>query len=255
MRICILRNTLREVVLSSPAGEQGAIRWILEADSASREIERWSNEMNARFQVLQCSDGDFAGRKRDLEMLLAGRSELIGVLGLARKLISQRISPSREAYASSYSDLVGTLRSFDRQLRIMVETYEEIPRAIDEALGDAADNVVNPEKVVIELHRLMRTSVFAEYSPLRANPNLWDAFVQQQDEFISFYKSAYSALEIYAEVLQAYSLRRLTEEKPSKHGGLEKICQDKSVQVRERNSCIEAIGYLYGKFSAMLMVL
>ncbi len=204
MRICILRNTLREMVLSSPVGERSAIRWVLEVDAVSREIERQSDEVTARIQVLQRSNAGVAGRERDLEKLLAGRRELIGVLGLARNLISQRVSPSREVRTvTAYGDLLRTLRSFDEDLRVMVQRYEEAPRSLDEALENAMGNVVNPEKLVVELHRMMMTAVFAEHSPLRANANLWEAFMQQQEEFSFFYKSACSALEIYAEVLRA----------------------------------------------------
>ena len=184
MRICILRNTLREMVLSSPVGERSAIRWVLEVDAVSREIERQSDEVTARIQVLQRSNAGVAGRERDLEKLLAGRRELIGVLGLARNLISQRVSPSREVRTvTAYGDLLRTLRSFDEDLRVMVQRYEEAPRSLDEALENAMGNVVNPEKLVVELHRMMMTAVFAEHSPLRANANLWEAFMQQQEEF------------------------------------------------------------------------
>jgi hypothetical protein len=256
MRIYVLRNTLHEVVLSSPAGEQSAIRWVLEVDGARREIERWSDEVTVGLQVLQCSDPGFVRRKRDLEMLLTGRRELLGVLVLARNLISQRISPSREvAVASAYSDLVRMLRAADEQLRAMVGTYEEIPRSLDKALTDATENAFKPEEVLVALHQLMRTSVFVEHSPLRAKPSLWDAFMLQEDEFISFYKSARCALEIYTEVLRASSKCRFAEKEALQHGDLEKICQDKSVQVRERDSCIEVLGHLSGKFSAMLTVL
>lgn len=256
MRICILRNTLREVVLSSPAGEQSAIHWVLEVDGARREIERCSDELTVQFQILQCSDPGFGRCKRDFEMFLAARHELVGVLGLARNLIGQRISPSREVAAvSACSDLVRTLRAFDEQLRAMVETYEEIPRALDEALADSAENLVSPEEVLVKLHHKMRTAVFVEHSPLRTNPNLWDAFMQQRDEFISFYRSAHRALEIYAEILQAYSICRLADRTLLQHSDLEEVRQNKSVQVQERDNCIEAIGHLSGKFSAMLTVL
>ena len=131
----------------------------------------------------------------------------------------------------------------------------EIPRPLDKALTDAAESLFKPEEVLVALHQLMRTSVFVEHSPLRAKPSLWDAFMLQEDEFISFYKSARSTLEIYTEVLRAASKRSLAEKGSPKHGDLEKICHDKSVQVRERDSCIEALGHLSGKFSAMLAVL
>jgi hypothetical protein len=256
MRFYVLRNTLREVVLSSPAGEESAIRWVLEVDAVRREIERLSDDVAVQFRVLQCWDPSVRERKRDVEILLAHRRELLEVLGLARNLIGQKVSSSREmAVASPYSDLVRTLRSFDRHFRANLESYEEIPRTLDEALANVAENAVNPEELLEELHCLMRTSVFADHSPLRANPSVWDAFKQQHDEFICFYRPARHGLEIYAEVLRAYSRSRLVKKESLQHGYIERICQEKSTQVLTRNRCIESIRHLSDKFSAMITVL
>ena len=99
----------------------------------------------------------------------------------------------------------------------------------------------------------MKAGVYAKDSFPRIGRNLWEAFKEQEDEFVGFYKSAIKALEIYTEVLQTYSLVR--GEAALQHGDLEGIRQDKHAQVEERNECIEAISDFHGKFSAMLTVL
>jgi hypothetical protein len=162
---------------------------------------------------------------------------------------------TRAATVGAYSDLVRELRDLDERLRALVEMYEKEPSALDEAIGDSTDNAKKPEEVVTEMYRMMRNGVFAEHSPLRANRDLWEAFTEHQDEFIYFYKSARRALEIYAEVLRVYALIENVHGALPKRGDVKRIRQDKNAQVRERERCIEAIGDLYGKFSAMLAVL
>jgi hypothetical protein len=95
MRISIMREMLRELVGGSPASEQSAIRWALELDGVRLELERWSDEVTARFQALQCPGLPFTDRSREFEMLLVGRRELLRVLVSARDLILQRVSLTR----------------------------------------------------------------------------------------------------------------------------------------------------------------
>ena len=101
----------------------------------------------------------------------------------------------------------------------------------------------------------MKTRVYAEDSPLRADHDVWAAFEEQKDEFIGFYKAALTALEIYREVLQTYSLVNTAAGPRPQRGDLKRIQRDKQVQVAERTGCIEAVGDFHGKFSGMLTIL
>jgi hypothetical protein len=293
IRISILRKTLHDLVGASPAGELSAIRWALELDDARLEVERWSDEVAARWQALQCSDIPFMERKRELSMFMTGRRELVQVLGSARDLIGHRVlgmsrwrsdqpipcrlnvqqqsdfsreSPQVAAQGrarvdagtvmvGTYDDLVRKLRDLDERLRSMVEMYREKPSALDIAMGKSAGNAVNPEEVVTELYRVMRSGVFAEDSTLRANRDLWAAICEQQDEFQLFLTSARRSMGIYTEVLWVYTLLQHAEVAVPKPGSVERIRQDKNAQMCERDRCIEAISDLYSKFSAMLAVL
>ena len=157
--------------------------------------------------------------------------------------------------AGAYGDLVRKLRDLDERLGAMVQVYEERPTAFDSAIGYPGGNGMHPEEAVTEVYRLMRNGVFAADSPLRANRSLWDAVREQRDEFLHVYKSARRALEIYAEVLRVYRLLQPAPDALPAPGGVERVRQDKSAQVCERDRCIEAICDLHGKFSALLTVL
>jgi hypothetical protein len=137
----------------------------------------------------------------------------------------------------------------------MLEVYEENPSAIDSGLLSTVGRAVDVRAAVTDAYRIMKTQVYAEDSPLRADHDVWAAFEEQKDEFIGFYKSALTALEIYREVLQTYSLVNTAAEPRPQRGDLKRIQQDKQVQVAERTRCIEAVGDFHGKFSAMLTIL
>lgn len=147
------------------------------------------------------------------------------------------------------------LCSIEQQLRAMLDVYEENPSAIDGGLLSNTDRAVDVRASVVDAYRIMKTQVYAEDSPLRADHDVWTAFSEQQDEFTGFYKSALTALEIYREVLQTYSLVNAAAKPRPKRGDLKQVRQDKQVQVAERTGCIEAVGDFYGKFSAMLTIL
>ncbi len=153
------------------------------------------------------------------------------------------------------SKLEDELRSLDERLRVMLDAYEENPSAIDSGLLSVTDRAVDVEAAIIDAYRIMKTRVYAEDGPLHADHDVWAAFEEQKDEFIGFYKSALTALEIYREVLRTYSLLKATAEPQPQRGDLKWIQQDKQVQVAERAGCIEAVSDLHGKFSAMLTVL
>jgi hypothetical protein len=153
------------------------------------------------------------------------------------------------------SKLESELRSLDERLRVMLNAYEENPSAIDSGLLSVSDRAVDVEAAVIDAYRIIKTRVYAEDSPLRADHDVWAAFAEQKDEFIGFYRAALTALEIYREVLRTYSLVKTAAEPRPQRGDLKRIQQDKQVQMAERAGCIEAVNDLHGKFSGMLTIL
>jgi hypothetical protein len=90
---------------------------------------------------------------------------------------------------------------------------------------------------------------------MQQDGELWEAFREQQNEFLGFYRSALAAIEIYQEVLQAYTLIKDNSKLRPEYGDLESIRQDKRAHVMERAYCIEAVSNFHGKFSAMLSIL
>ena len=152
-------------------------------------------------------------------------------------------------------ELKDELRGIEERLRAMLDVYEENPSAIDSGLLSTTGRAVDVRAAVIDAYRTMKTRVYAEDSPLRADHDVWAAFEEQKDEFIGFYKSALTALEIYREVLQTYSLVNTAAGPRPQRGDLKRIQQDKQVQVAERGGCIDAVGDFHGKFSAMLTIL
>lgn len=153
------------------------------------------------------------------------------------------------------AELKDELRGIEERLRAMLDVYEENPEAIDSGLLSTADRAVDVRAAVIDAYRTMKTRMYAEDSPLRADSDLWAAFEEQKDEFIGFYRSALIALEIYREVLETYGLVNMAAEPRPQRGDLKRIQQDKQVQVAERTGCIDAVGDFHGKFSAMLTIL
>jgi hypothetical protein len=142
------------------------------------------------------------------------------------------------------------LRELVERLSTMVEAYQEKPSAID---TDVIDSTIRA--VITDIYCTMKSSVYADDSPLRAEREVWDAFQEQQDEFIDFYKSAQRALEAYKEVLQFYNLVMGQARVQPQLGDLQRIRQDKHAHVEERDECIEAVSDFYGKFCAMLTVI
>ena len=144
------------------------------------------------------------------------------------------------------------LLRLDERLKALVDTYEEKPSAIDRGVLNTINCAVDVEAAIAEAYRTMKSRVFTEESPLRADNDLWEAFREQQDEFIEFYKSALNAVENHKELLLHYSLVKEKARKRPRHGDLERIRQDNHVYVEERDECITAVSNFYGKFSAML---
>ncbi len=109
--------------------------------------------------------------------------------------------------------------------------------------------------MIMNVYSLMKRRVFTEESPLRVRPEVWAAFQQQQPEFISFFDTACTSLEIYREILRIYQRVSGAADCPDRPGELDGIRQDKHVQVEERRLCITAVRDFSSKLSAMLVVL
>lgn len=147
------------------------------------------------------------------------------------------------------------LRELDERLRVMVETYQENPSAIDSYVLDITNRAVDVKATITEAYRIMKTRVYVDDSALRADNDVWEAFEDQKDEFIGFYRSALKALEIYRVVLQAYNHVQCEAGPQPQHGDIEHIGQDKRAQVEERDGCINAVSDFHSKFSAMITIL
>jgi hypothetical protein len=147
------------------------------------------------------------------------------------------------------------LREVDERLRVIVEACQEMPSVIDGYILDSANSVISVETTIVQAHQIMKERVYAEDSPLRASSDVWEAFIEQKDEFQAFYVSALKALEIYKEVLRAYNLFKSVTKPLLAKGDLERIRQDKRTHVDERQECITAVSEFHSKFSAMLAVL
>ena len=161
---------------------------------------------------------------------------------------------SAKRMADTSHEVREELRKADERLRAIVRTYEEKPSAIDSVILGITERTTSVETVVTGTFRLLQARVYAKDSPMRSDRDVWEAFREQKDEFIGFYKSALTALEAYGEVLQAYcAVKRKSV--PPQPGDLERIRQDKHVHLEERAACIEAISDFQAKFSAMLAVL
>lgn len=147
------------------------------------------------------------------------------------------------------------LKEIDERLRILVETYEEMPSIIDQGELNVTDRASGMEAMISKVYQIMRTRIYVEDSPLRVEDGeIWDAFLEQKSEFDFFYRCTLRELEIYKEVLLAY--RRVKDEVGPAHepGYLQKIRQDTQALADARDDFIEALSNFYGKFSAMLTV-
>src|SRR5215813_5769535 len=133
------------------------------------------------------------------------------------------------------------LREVDERLRAMVEAYLENPSAIDSCFLNGTNRAVDVKATITEAYRIMKTRVYAEDSLLRADNDVWEAFEEQKEEFVGFYRSALKALEIYREVLQAYNLVQREAVREPQRGEIERLRQDKRAHVEERDACIDAV--------------
>lgn len=157
--------------------------------------------------------------------------------------------------ADARHKLSDELLQISEPLRVLVDAYEEKPSTIDIDILNATDCSPDAEGTITKVYRAMKTRVYHEDSPLRVEGDVWESFKEQEEEFISFYKSALKALDIYKEILQAYSLVRNKARRQPRHGRLERIRQDEHAHVAERARCIDAVSDFHNKFSAMLTIL
>jgi hypothetical protein len=147
------------------------------------------------------------------------------------------------------------LHEINEQLQVIIDTCQRLPSVIDDYILGSTNGVISIEATIVEAYQVMKTNVYSSDSPLRASSDLWEAFLEQKDEFLGFYTSALNELEVYKEVLQAYNSFRAAAKLLPDRSGLERIRRYKHIHVDERDKCIGAVTDFYGKFSAMLAVL
>jgi hypothetical protein len=144
------------------------------------------------------------------------------------------------------------LLRLDEWLKALVDTFEERPSAIDGGVLRSTTRTVDVEAAITEVYRTLKSGVFTAESPLRGDNDLWEAFREQREEFIEFYKRALNAVETHKEVLLYFTLVKDEARSRSRHGDLGAMLQDKQAYLEERDACITAFSNFYGKFSAML---
>jgi hypothetical protein len=147
------------------------------------------------------------------------------------------------------------LLGLGEQLKALVDTYVEKPGVIDVDVLNTTSQAVDIEAMITKVYRVMKSGVFTEESPLRQDADLWQAFREQQDEFLQFYKHALNAVEVHKEVLRYYRLVKDEARLRLRQGDLEGMRQDNRAYLAERDECITAVSNFSGKFSAMLIAL
>jgi hypothetical protein len=168
-----------------------------------------------------------------------------------------RTEPVAQApgHQDGYAETAEQLRALAAGLSEMAETYEASPRSLDDVIAAGEGAAGHAEAVIMDVYELMKRRVFAEQTPLQANPEVWEAFQEQRPEFISFFETVRAALETYSEILRMYQHVSGQADYGVRPGELDGFRQDKHVQVEERRNCINAVREFSAKFSAMLAVL
>lgn len=252
MRLTSARRRLSELSKLGSSGEQTNIRWAFEFNDARLRAERLLHDIEMCLQTLQRINISAADRARENEMFASTRSDLLKALGKTLDLLRQRFSVFPDVNSWQSHD---RLRTLNEELGVMVDACRDEPSDIDSYVLDYAGHTVNVAATIYQIYRIMKAGVFAEDCQMRQDGELWEAFREQQNEFLGFYRSALAAIEIYQEVLQAYTLIKDNSKLRPGYGDLESIRQDKRAHVMERADCIEAVSNFHGKFSAMLSIL
>lgn len=267
MRLTAASRRLGELTTSRPIYEQTDIQWFLELKDAFLAAERWIHDIDTCLRTLQDMATSSSDRARETEVFTSIMRGLLEAVGRIRNLLVQRFpgvgpTPLPDAGSAGVTDITsepclrvtGQLQEAEERLQVLARMCEERPSAMDRAALSDAEMAINAETAVSETFRLLNAKVYAECSPLRFDHDIWEAFREQRDEFVDFYRSALIALEIYREVLQAYFV--LKRNPASLHPGeLRLIREDKRIHIEERDACIRAFSDFQGKFSAMLVVL
>jgi hypothetical protein len=171
-----------------------------------------------------------------------------------RQCRMESVAPAA-GHQDGYAETAEQLRALAAGLSAMVETYEASPRSLDDVIAAGGGAAGHAETVIMKIYELMKGRVFAEQTPLQANPEVWAAFQEQRPEFISFFETVRAALETYSDILRMFQHVSGQAEYGVRPGELGGFRQDKHVQVEERRYCIIAVREFSAKFSAMLAVL
>ena len=254
MRLPSARRILGDLTRLGPFGKTDAVLLAYQLNDACRAANQRLRDIETCLGTLQDAKAPHAERTGCASEFPVIQNRLLAALSEIRRLIIQQF-PGVPVERGTRGELKDELRGIERRLRDILDVYEENPGAMDSGLLSINDRAVDVRAAVIGAYRIMKTRVYAEDSRLRADHDVWTAFSEQRDEFAGFYRSALTALEIYREVLQTYSLVNRAAKPRPRRGDLKQIQQDKQVQVAERTRCIEAVGDFHSKFSAMLAIL
>lgn len=174
----------------------------------------------------------------------------------AEKTVASDLEPRSGTYQEdACRELVEELREIGDRLRIAVDAVEENPSSLDRAMLNAPGHVTGIEAVIVDVYRVMKDRVYGSDSSLWTHGDIRDAFKEQEDEFIDFYRSALKALEIYKEVLRAYRFLKDQAVSMPRRGDLQRIRQDEHAHKDERDECIAILCDYRDKYSAMLAIL
>ena len=167
----------------------------------------------------------------------------------------EKLDAGVSAGRAGVRSLKDELLKLDERLRELVDAFEEEPSAIDSGVLGNNSCSGEVETAIMGVYRLVKGRVFSEESPLRVDDEVWEAFKEQQDEFMEFYRCASRAVEIHKEILQYYGLVKDVARLRPRHGDLKRIRRDKCAYMTERDECIAAVSNFFDKFSAMLTAL
>jgi hypothetical protein len=267
MRRIAARKRLDDLASISSANERNAYRWAFGLGNACLEARRRLRELDVCLHTLQSAETSPAERLQATETFMHSRYMLLKALRggpvLNRFTLSEvsKMARKEDSVGHASADqksfrekLNEELHEIDERLQTMLEMYQEKPSDIDRDVLEVDNRARNIEVTVTDVYHIMRTQVYSDDRLLKADVEVWEAFNEQKDEFVYFYRSALKAIESYKEVMRVNSLIDCGERRRPQRGDLERVRQDEHARIAERFRCIDAVDEFRCKFSAMLTV-
>lgn len=145
--------------------------------------------------------------------------------------------------ADVLQDWLRNLRELVPLLGEMITSYEGKPRNIDSSL-DATEMMIG------RINENVRNLCDRGRTPL--GEDTWQDFKGEEDQYASFYKAVWIALDTYRDDLAAYKLVGPGARPPPGRSDFPQVDQNAKRFAKRRWECIEALRDLYGKLSGML---